>query len=80
MNIKEPFLSWITSSIKKAQYWGYHHINDTYMIKLYYGPMEMEEAEKSLYVAAVAGPVWAKDRQDAIDQIVCLLRKKQGLY
>jgi len=64
----------------KGYYWGFHHVNDTYMVKLYYGPMEMNEAEKSQLVTAVAGPVLAKDRQDAINQLITLLRIKQGLY
>ena len=60
-------------------WWGYQHVNETYQVKRYFGPMDIEEAMQSNFVAEIAGPIPCTDRQDAINQIVDIIRSRLGL-
>ena len=60
-------------------WWGYQHCNETYQVKRYFGPMDIQEAQESNFVIEVAGPVPATGRQDAINKIVNIIRTRLGL-
>lgn len=50
----------------KATWWGYKHINGSFQAKLYFGKMDLIEADSSPFVRRVFQPFEAEGREDAI--------------
>jgi hypothetical protein len=50
----------------KATWWGYKHINGSIQVKLYFGKMDLLEADESPFVRKVFQPFEAESREDAI--------------
>ena len=50
----------------KATWWGYRHINGSIQAKLYFGKMDLIEADASPFVRKVFQPFEAEGREDAI--------------
>ena len=48
------------------QWWGYRHTSGSLQAKRYMGPLDVKEAQESPFCAAVVGPFWASDREDAL--------------
>ena len=53
----------------KNQWWGYLHQSGTFQAKRYFGPLDIQEAEESSFVAKVYGPFAAKDSEEALEII-----------
>jgi len=57
-------------------WWGYAHVNDTYNVKRYFGPRDIEEARESDFVKSVSEPFEAVCRADAINKLMDRLSGK----
>lgn len=49
-----------------SKWWGYIHINGSIHPKLFFGPLDLEEADESPFVKRVYEPFDAYGREDAI--------------
>ena len=48
------------------EWWGYRHSNGGYQVKRYFEALDITEAQDSPFVAAVAGPFEAENRENAL--------------
>lgn len=55
--------------MEKRLWWGYKHISGTYQAKMYFEPLDIQEAVDSPFCAEVVGPFEAEDRDDALRQV-----------
>ena len=53
----------------KQTWWGYIHTNGSVQVKLYFGRLDLEEADESPFVQKVYQPFEAYGREHAIDII-----------
>lgn len=51
-------------------WWGYVHKNGSIQVKRYFSKKDIDEAKESPFVTKTYGPFKAKDRIDAIDNII----------
>ena len=54
---------------EQNQWWGYRHTSGSLQAKRYWGPLDIQEAQESPFCAAVVGPFWASDREDALKKV-----------
>jgi len=58
----------------KATWWGYKHMNGSIQVKLFFGKMDLVEADESPFVRKVFQPFEAEGREDAIS----IIKKKES--
>lgn len=46
-------------------WWGYRHLTGKVILKRYFSPADIDEAEKSGFVEDIFGPFEASDQEDA---------------
>ena len=51
------------------KWWGYLHVEGTLHVKIYFGPIDISEAQGSPFVDIVAGPWECDSREEAIKKL-----------
>lgn len=55
--------------MEKQLWWGYKHTSGTYQAKRYFEPLDIQEAEESLFCEEVVGPFEASNREEALKKV-----------
>ena len=60
---------------KRLAWWGYKHVSGTFQAKLYFNPLDINEANESPFCEQVVGPFMAKDRKEALQKVKDTIEK-----
>ncbi len=53
----------------RLEWWGYLHTSGSIHLKRYFGPLDIQEAETSPFVARISGPFFAQSQHEALQML-----------